>query len=754
MALITGIIFAHQWWLLVGFIWLFGRLVTLKRPIVTAITAVATGIFAVVCMINQQAAVRQTCTHPVTGQATLRVYPDQLKVNGDQFQLLAMDPEHHQQLQVYGRIKSVEQQQQLLHLDQMTTWQVKGTLAPLAIATNVNQFNAQQYARTRRVYNQLTVDQIINIHAQPSHGMTFFRDWCHQCRYALIRYFDTMPKMLKVYCNSLLIGNVLSEFSDVMTGVTQLGLIHLFSISGMHVFLFVGLIRLVMVYAWIDREVINWVLVGVLPAYFIIGGGATGLVRATIMAEITLICGSRFFHLSKIDIWSLSLIGGLVYQPLLLMTLGGQLSYLLALMLHFLPSEKPLLGAIMMNLAGVPSILNTIYDWHVLSLFASYLMIPFFGTVIFPLVIGTALLDWLFPAVGQLADHFLTYFQALVDAVGKLPGMIHFGKPPAVVLLSLLVVTMLVYVAPDCWRWWRLLGVLYLLTFIGIHTPITGEVVFFDIGQGDSFLIREPFNRRVTMIDTGGRLSFAKPSWARTTPVTSRAKRVSVNYLKSRGISRIDNLCLSHQDADHIGDTAEILKNMRVTQISFPRGMERQRNFQQKVLPLANQQGSRLLPVIAGTKIPNLPLKVIYPFTPGKGANEDSMVLMGRFGGLQFLFMGDLDRDGERAIIQRYPQLRTDVLKLGHHGSKTASDPAFVKQVAPQMAIISAGRLNRYGHPNNETMRLLKRQHIRAVSTQQYGMINYRYGFFCQPTWHTRLKGDELKWMLPPYSNS
>lgn len=754
MTLTTGIFFAHQWFLLLGVGWLMMRLWTLRRTSVTVVTIIAVGVFVLFCVNYQQRVDRATLNGPQETELTVRVYPDQLKVNGDQFQMLARTVAGHQQVQVYGRIKSLAMQQQLLHVNKTATWQLKGTLEPISIATNDNQFNAQQYARIHHVYNQMTVEKVVTARPAPSSGINRWFDWCHELRFELMTYFDTMPHVLRLYCHSLIIGNVLNDFSDTMTGVTQLGLIHLFSISGMHVFLVVSMIRTALVYLWIEKETVNRLLIGVLPVYLIIGGGSTGLMRATLMAEITLICQSERFHLSKIDIWSLSLAGGLIYQPLLLLTLGGQLSYLLALMLHFLPSGKPLTGAVLMNLIGLPSILYYIYEWHVLSLLASYLMIPFFSAVIFPLVIGCCFTYWAMPMVGQMVNVFLMFMQQLIDFIGALPGMIHFGKPPIAAIAILFSVTLLVYVFPHRRRAWGVLVLIYVFTFGWIHFPLYGEVVFFDIGQGDSFLIREPFNRSVTMIDTGGQLNFPKPQWAQSTTTNSRAKRVSINYLKSQGISQIDNLCLSHQDTDHIGYTEDILAAIHVRQISFPKGMERQRNFKTKVLPLARKQHSRLIPVVANDHLPALPLRVVHPFTSGKGANEDSMVLTGIFGGLRFMFMGDLDRNGEKEILARYPELKTDVLKLGHHGSKTASDPAFIKGIQPRLAIISAGRMNRYGHPNNETMNTLKRQRIQAISTQQYGMIRYRYWNNTRHAWDTKLKGDELKWMLPPYSNS
>ena len=697
----------------------------------------------------------QTISSQQEQRVKLRIYADELKINGDRYQAHAYDELKHQKVQVTGLIESKQRQSQLLEINETTEWVVTGQTSAIQPATNENQFDAVQYNLTKHIYNQINVQKIEKINLAPISWDFKFQNWCHLIRNQLIRYFQTMPSTTKDYCNSLLIGNSPSDFYEKMSGIKQLGLIHLFSISGMHVVIFISLLRRILVELHFNREWTTWILITILPVYLIIGGGSASLIRSILMAEFALFGKAKICQLSKIDIWSLGLIGGLLIQPNVLLTLGGQLSYLLALMIQFLPANRESLeNAVLLNIIGLPSILYFVFEWHVLSLLASYLMIPMFSSLVFPLVILAALSFGLIPELTNFIEQGLNLFQLVVNQIGDLPGLIHFGKPSLILTLILFVISLLVFARPKLKRRWIILITSYLIIFGIIHFPLFGEVVFFDIGQGDSFLIREPFNRNVIMIDTGGQLSFPKATWETGKPSSSRAMRTSINYLKSRGISRIDTLCLSHQDTDHIGYSCDLLKHITVQRIIYPAGMEEQANFKHQVLPLAIKQHSILIPVTDKTKVVNLPLRILHPFNQGKGANEDSLVLVGEFGHQRFLFMGDLDRNGENEVVRRYPNLKTDILKLGHHGSKTASDPSFIKSVQPQLAIISAGRINRYGHPNNETMENLKKQHIRSLSTQKYGMIKYEYGPFNHKKWITKLKGNELTWMLPPYENS
>lgn len=118
--------------------------------------------------------------------------------------------------------------------------------------------------------------------------------------------------------------------------------------------------------------------------------------------------------------------------------------------------------------------------------------------------------------------------------------------------------------------------------------------------------------------------------------------------------------------------------------------------------------------------------EVLYPVEVGDGSNNDSIVLYGRFYGWSFLFTGDLEEEGEKALLARYPQLRVDVLKAGHHGSKGSSHPAFLEKIQAKIALISAGEKNRYQHPHQETLERFKELKMTVFRTDQQGAIRFR----------------------------
>ena len=123
-------------------------------------------------------------------------------------------------------------------------------------------------------------------------------------------------------------------------------------------------------------------------------------------------------------------------------------------------------------------------------------------------------------------------------------------------------------------------------------------------------------------------------------------------------------------------------------------------------------------------------IQVLAPAFEGKGENEDSLVLKTTVRGQHFLFTGDLDQAGERRLLQQYPQLTVDVLKVGHHGSKTSSDILFIEQVKIKQAIISCGRNNQFKHPHPEVLAHFERAGVQLYRTDQSGMIRFE--------WHRR----------------
>ncbi len=682
---------------------------------------------------------------PAQSQAISQQYvlwPDHIRVQGDRVFADGWQVSSHQRSNLSFRVKSLAEKNDWQKRTTPVTVFVQGKQQPLLPATNQHQFDPQQYYYARKICSEVRADQVRVLREElPSSPLAY----CHYWRAAAHQYFRHLPAPLSQYADQLIIGYQ-GEQAGWQESVKRLGIVHLFCLSGMHVVLLTELLRRGLVACHFTRETIDNCLAIFLPAYLILGGGSASLVRAIVMAECRLLPAR--LKLPAIDGWAWSLIIGCWLDPLVLTQLGGQLSYLLSLLLHML-EQGEFFKSLLLNLTTVPLIINKIFEFHLLSFIMSYLVSPIFSLLLFPGTIITVLLWpwWSQPA--ELFNGLLKATHGLLFSCSHLSGMVCFGKPPSWAVWLLLALSLLLLDQPTNRRHQCLLAGAYLVFFCQLHFPLHGEVIFADVGQGDSIIIKTPLNRRVVMIDTGGRLNFRRPHWAQGPPSRAQAEKTTINYLKSVGVNRLDAVFLSHSDADHIGDLPAVLEKLDVKRIYVPAGMEKLAKFNRRIPP---HSAVKVLPVKSGDYCEGI-LQVVHPDHRGQGKNGDSLTLFGRFGDRNFLFTGDLDLDGERKVIRKYPQLRVDILKLGHHGSRTASGQDFLLATKPTVGIISAGRFNRYGHPHNVTVRRLKRLGIRTMSTQQYGMIRYRY-FGRNGRWSTTLRGDELKWMLPPYSNS
>lgn len=724
VGIVSIILFGESWlgWILF-ILWII-RILALKNKLVTLITTILVVIFVFIGIINLQNTQKKQRISNNQTELNLKVYPDEIKSSDNSF---------------YGTFESQDSGEKYLasgndykkisSINYPFILHVKGEVKGIDGATNFNQFDAKSYYQSLGVFKKLTIKNMTISHELSKKSIV---NYIHFLRMRGINYFNTLPHPLNLYANSLFLGEMDGSFNDELTGIKSLGLIHLFSISGLHVYYIVSLMTLILVKLRITKEKINIILLILLPTYFILAGSSIGLLRSIISVEIGLLFKLFSKRSTALDTWSITFIVNLMMQPTMLLQFGCQLSYALAFGLIFTSRMKTIKQTIMMNLVSLPIIIYKLFTWHLLTMLANYLVIPIFSSIIMPIILIAIVVSPISYWIPQLVAWFLELFDVCINYLGGLPGNIVMGKPHIIVTLILFICTLWV-IAETTKRKLLILFMLYLLTFMWIHFPISGEVSFFDVGQGDSALVREPFNKSVNLIDTGGKLQFG-----RKTPVY-QADKISVNYLYSIGIDYVDNLALSHQDTDHVGDTPIILQKLKVKNLIIDDGMQNNGTFMQKVRPYL--KNTKLITVKAGNKVKGFPFEIYHPFKPGLGSNEDSMVLSTQQGQKRWLFMGDLPSNGEKDIIHKYPQLKTDVLKLGHHGSNTSSSNEFLKFLHPELSVISAGRNNRYHHPSKETLEKLNSNGLKYVNTQNQGMISYRYGLFGK-RFTEKLQGD------------
>lgn len=254
-----------------------------------------------------------------------------------------------------------------------------------------------------------------------------------------------------------------------------------------------------------------------------------------------------------------------------------------------------------------------------------------------------------------------------------------------------------------------------------------GEVIMVDVGQGDCLIIDLPYNEGVYMIDTGGAMIFREEAWQKRSQEYSISADVLLPLLKSKGIQKIDKLILTHSDFDHAGAAGELIESINVGEILITPGSQ-QSTVIQDLSEKAKQLKIKVRTAGAGEEwsTNSADFLFLYPFDDHYEGNDDSLVLFGKMGGKKWLFTGDLEKNGEGELIEKW-KVEADVLKVGHHGSKTSTSDSFLETLKPEIALISAGKDNRYGHPDPEVLNRLKSQGIIIYSTADSGAVHYKY---------------------------
>lgn len=666
----------------------------------------------------------------------LKIHPDEIKVKEDGISALAFfNDSNGKATQVFIPIKDGATIRNISKAKGDIQVKVRGNIEPLDPPTNVNQFDFRRIIYGKRVHFKIEKCTLTDYSIVSGKSVV---TWLHLWRKILIQRCQRLPNPLQSYCMGIILGEQTDYFKSNSEKLRNMGIIHLFCISGLHVFYLIQAIEKIAILIRVKREDLEIIQLIILPIYFILGGGSTSLFRAVMLVLVQLI--AKRLHLPKqqtLEIWCGVLLVNLWVNPFVLLQMGGQLSYLLSLVLITSNTKSAFETSIKLFLIELPIIVFSTYKIHILTVLFNLIIVPVFSSIVVPITV----LAFSVPLLAGVLNPLISLFEIILNFLDLLPGVIIFGRPALWIALLLLILALKISSTNSIkFKKWaiRFYCISWLVTWMYFKFIPFGEVTFFDVGQGDSILIRKPFNRSITLIDTGGKAQFGHNSQTKTI-----AKNSSINYLLSIGVSRIDNLCLTHQDMDHIGEASEILKSFDVKQLVFPVGVEKTKNFQRDIRPFIRK--TKIIRVLKGTTIKKLPLNILYPLQEGKGENGDSLVLKGHFGKMNFLLTGDLDLEGEKQLIDSAGAMinNIDVFKLGHHGSKTANSEDLLKVIQPKLAVISAGRNNRYGHPNVEVMDRLKYLDIPSISTQKYGMISYRFLFNDVGRWITGI--DERK---------
>jgi len=316
------------------------------------------------------------------------IFPDKIAVNGDV--LSGEMATGAQTVKFIYRIKSESEQKKWLNLDEIV--QVKPTIKKIERIPgprNIGEFDFAKFSNHKAVFFNAQIEQMDNVLPYQAQS---FKDKINVLRIHIINYLAKLPKWLRIYAQSLLVGYTGYSDKGFLKILSILGIIHLFSLSGLHVLILLTIIRKFTSLLRIPLEWVDLTMLMLLPCYGILVGSKSGIWRAIVLAMIGIIVRELNLSLSRLDIFSLTLMICLFIYPFGITEMGGQLSFLLSFAILYLYREtKFLLMTFKMNLVSLPLICFYTSQLNWLTLLTNLFFVPFFSYIILPITIVSAM---------------------------------------------------------------------------------------------------------------------------------------------------------------------------------------------------------------------------------------------------------------------------------------------------------------------------------------------------------------------------
>ena len=506
----------------------------------------------------------------------------------------------------------------------------------------------------------------------------------------------------KGYLNAFIIGDKTNlEFYETYQNN---GISHLFALSGMHISMLSLIIyKLVNKFKHKDLIVIMFLLF-----YITLTNFSASILRTIIFFIILKLNKKLDLNISTKNDLLITLCIIMIYNPLIVFDIGFQYSGLVTFGL--IVSTKYykknyfynlFITSFIALLFSVPITLYNNYELNLLSILNNLINVPLITFVIYPLSLLTFILKFLEP-IYNLTINLLEFINN-ISSIFSLNIIV-----PKVHIIFYLIYYLLInlYIESNNKKY-VLIASLYLLSFkLKPFIDRNNYVYYLDVGQGDSSLII--YNDIVVMNDTGGTSNYNVSSGC-------------IKLLKSLGYSHIDYLILTHGDFDHMGDSIYLINNYKVKNVILNND-----SFNELETNLIKELKKKKIKYYQNVeKIPiSNNIITILNTEEYDNENDNSNVIYIELNNYNFMFMGDAGVDKEKDILERHNISNIDVLKVGHHGSKTSSSKSFINKINPKYSIISDGKNNRYGHPNKEVLNNL--DHSKIYRTDEDGSIMFK----------------------------
>ena len=553
---------------------------------------------------------------------------------------------------------------------------------------NFNLFNYKRYLLSNKINYVVTASKITIIKKNDNIFYTLKNN--------LLKRIESANRS-KGYILAFLYADKSLIEKDIYTKYQKIGVSHLFAVSGMHVSL-ISIVLLKLLNKIKERK--RYIIVSIfLSIYLFLTNFTISMVRATFQFILFFINKSFKLNIdnSNLVLFLFSIL--VIINPYNIYNIGFLFSFIISFTLircsKLIKGKfiiKSLKTSLISFFSSMPVLINNFFEVNFLGIILNIIYIPFVSYILFPLSLVTVL----FPSLDNILYMFISCFEKITDFFSNIK-FLSFSICKMNIFLIIIYYIIFIYILKRKKKliYKIIIVIISLIFLINNGRIVNNEVSILDVGQGDSSLIR--LKNKNILIDTGGNINY------------DISKNILIPYFKSVGIKKIDYLVLTHGDYDHMGEAINLVENFKVEKVIFNCGPYN--DLEQELIKVLDKKKIKYYSCIKELNIDNNKLYFLQT-KEYDNENDNSNVIYSELNVYKFMFMGDASVTTEKEIMNKYNLPDIDVLKVGHHGSKTSSSKGFINVINPKYSIISVGKNNRYGHPNKEVLENLENSKI------------------------------------------